>query len=62
MEATINRAQLEVAAIEVDGECDHIAKLLATYPDLPEDVVRQISRAAAELIGARLLLVRKAEQ
>lgn len=61
MVTTVNRAQLEVAAIEVDGECDHIAGLLSKYPDLPEDVVRQISRAVAELIGARLLLIRKAE-
>lgn len=54
-------AQLQVAAIEVDGELDHIAELLSKYPNLPEQVVRQITRATAELIGARLVLVETAK-
>ncbi len=50
------RAQMTVVAIEVDGECEHIAQILARYPGLPPDIVQQITRAAAELIGAVLLL------
>ena len=59
---TENRAQLEVAAIEVDGICDDIAKVLATYPGMPEPVVRALTQAVAELIGASLALIHEAEK
>ncbi len=51
-----HKAQAIVMAIEVDGECEHIAQILARYPGLPPDIVQQITRAAAELIGAVFML------
>ncbi len=56
-----HKIRLEVAAIEVDGVCDEIAEILATYPQMPPQVVRALTQAAAELIGARLALVRAVE-
>lgn len=50
METTISRAQLEVAAIEVDGECDHLAALAARLP-VEERV--ELILALAELEKAR---------
>jgi hypothetical protein len=56
------RATLEVVAIEVDGICDEIAAILSKYPGLPEKIVRQLTRAAAELIGARFMAIEQAER
>lgn len=61
MEATVNRAQLEVAAIELDTLIDEIGQFMSRYPEMPDSALRALARAMADVGMARSQVIDAAE-